>query len=614
MSTSHINTVALPEWLPTIRQLEAAVARRRLSGRTLKTPSGLTLRLYNYSKETQFQRDWDAVTSCARGLVICLETGEVIAAPLSKFFNLGEQVSPGVVAVAGTGEFSAYVKMDGSLGIGYRSGDVLRWATRGSFESTQSAVAQAMWQEKYRQHEHLFFGKWRHITPMAEIIHPDTRVVVRYNYQDLVLIAARNRETGEDMPYEFLAQMAAETGMPLVERLDSDDLDAILRRVAELDDNSEGFVINWGGYRVKVKGEEYKRLHRLLSGITPATIAESWFEGGALELLAAMPEEFREESEATFAKLDGMAVELLDKVDDALAQAPAGLDQKGFAQWSRQEFGDLQAHMFERRKFTTIPGYTRKVAVETLTTAMAAGKLSAFGTAPEADFIAALDRFAVDLSDFVWDSTRTREDCNRLSSMVSQLPKSVRGVLSSAVEGLQPGLIAERVRQFVARTPECAGLDVTAMFLAAPEPDSPAERHYEWVNAYPGVLRSLLDRFRACGRRQTATSYARKLVAEALRTGCLTETLAHFRDKIDSTPNGTTVTAQFEAMADRLLLLWEALPHGQGAKQLLDAASSHDQREVAQALVMAAWRPHREKVMEAYIEENGSASTFDPDA
>lgn len=86
------------------------------------------------------------------------------------------------------------------------------------------------------------------------------------------------------MPYEFLAEMAAETGMPLVERLESNDLDAILPVVAELDDNSEGFVLNWGGYRVKVKGEEYKRLHRLFSGITPASIAESWFEGGALEL------------------------------------------------------------------------------------------------------------------------------------------------------------------------------------------------------------------------------------------------------------------------------------------------------------------------------------------
>jgi hypothetical protein len=458
------------------------------------------------------------------------------------------------------------------------------------------------------------FGKWRHITPMAEIIHPDTRVVVRYNYRNLVLIAARNRETGADMPYGFLEEMAAETGMPLVERLESRDLDAILRRVAELDDNSEGFVINWDGYRVKVKGEEYKRLHRLLSGITPATIAESWFEGGALEMISAMPEEFREESERALAELDSRTVKLVTAVDAALASTPANVDQKAFSNWSRQAFPDLQAHMFERRKFAVIPGYTRKVAVETLTTAMAAGKLCAFATPSEANFVGDLDQFAMDLADFIWESTRTRQDCNRLQSLVSQLPKSVRGVLSAAVEGMQPALIAERVRQFVARTPECAGLDVTAMFLAAPEPDSPTERHHEWVNEYPGVLRSSLDRYRACGRRQTAVSYARKLVAEALRTGCLTDTLAHFRDKIATTPYGTTVTAQFEAMADRLLLLWNALPHGEGPQQLLDAASAHDQRDVALALVMAAWKPHREKVMEAYIVEFGSASTFDPDA
>src|SRR5262249_42150661 len=105
-----------------------------------------------------------------------------------------------------------------------------------------------------------------------------------------------------------------------------------------------------------------------------------------------------------------------------------------------------------------------------------------------------------------------------------------------------------------------------------------------------------------------------KLVAESLRTGCLTEVVRVLREKIPEALYGTTVTAQFEAMAGRLLLLWNSLPHNEGAKQLLDAASAHDERQVALSLVMAAWKLHRESVMEAYIAENGSLSNFDPDA
>src|SRR5262249_23441430 len=158
--------------------------------------------------------------------------------------------------------------------------------------------------EKYKQHEHLFFGEWAHITPVIEIIHPVTRVVVRYKYQDLPLIAARDRFTGKTLPHDFLQEVGARTGMPVVERIPSTDMEALLRRVEELDDNHEGFVLLWitengEAYRVKCKGEQYKRLHRILSDVTPRVVAEHWLDGTSEELVREMPEEFRLETEQT---------------------------------------------------------------------------------------------------------------------------------------------------------------------------------------------------------------------------------------------------------------------------------------------------------------------------
>ncbi len=58
-------------------------------------------------------------------------------------------------------------------------------------------------------------------TLVAEIIHPETRVVCRYDFEDLVLIAARNRFTGEDLSFAELSAIGEQLGMRVVERIEA---------------------------------------------------------------------------------------------------------------------------------------------------------------------------------------------------------------------------------------------------------------------------------------------------------------------------------------------------------------------------------------------------------
>nr|UXE44339.1 hypothetical protein Hi04_10k_c2089_00067 [uncultured bacterium] len=336
--------------LPTLAQFEQVARERWIYSNEIRTADNRTYRLFNYAKQTQYERVWNEVTTVSRGLIVCVETGEIVAAPMAKFYNLGETIGPDNVAGVKPGRFEAFVKLDGSLGIGYRLDGRFRWATRGSFTSPQSAVAQKMWDERYAQHDVLMHTEFDHITPSVEIIHPETRVVCRYDYQDLVLISARNRFTGEDISYAELVRIGARLGMRVVERIDGDDVDALQARAQTLHSDEEGYVLKWAdGYRVKVKGEAYKRVHRLLAGISAKQIAIDWNDGQVAEVLRNLPEEYRGETEEMVRQLDEDLAELVCLTESLYEQGRSAPDQKAYALWVKAQEPRLSPILFLRR-------------------------------------------------------------------------------------------------------------------------------------------------------------------------------------------------------------------------------------------------------------------------
>jgi len=59
-----------------------------------QTHPELPLTIWNYSQTTQYEGKWDEVTLMCRGLVTYNETGEIVARPFKKFFNLEENKQP----------------------------------------------------------------------------------------------------------------------------------------------------------------------------------------------------------------------------------------------------------------------------------------------------------------------------------------------------------------------------------------------------------------------------------------------------------------------------------------------------------------------------------------
>lgn len=255
----------------------------------------LPLTLYNYTEKCTFGRQWDSYTKACRGLILH-DDGMVIARPFDKFFNMSELPASEARAYSNM-PFECYDKLDGSLGIIWNY--MGRWyvSTRGSFVSVQAVKAQEMLATQYRNHElnPLY-------TYMTEIIYPENRVVLDYGTEEkLVFLGARHTWSGEPRtPMREVFPMAKSfPGMTW------DDLTLAQRTNSW--SSGEGWVLVFeDGNRVKMKTDDYLRVHRLRFAAGPKHVWEQMLEGTFEESIKALPEEFREESETYYQQFTAM--------------------------------------------------------------------------------------------------------------------------------------------------------------------------------------------------------------------------------------------------------------------------------------------------------------------
>lgn len=236
--------------------------------------------IYNYTAKTQYERYWTEDTMMCRGLILDSQ-GQIIARSFPKFFNLDEyQVFYGKSLPRET--FEVYEKLDGSLGILYQHQGIKAIATRGRFDSIQATAANQILRKKYNQVK--FDVRY---TYLFEIILPENRIVVDYqSVRDLFLLAIIDTESGKEIPVRH------DLGFPLPNKYqevsDLSKLDTLQEK------DKEGFVVAFkSGLRLKVKFDEYVRLHRLITGLSPKQIWEFLRQGKNIdELLELVPDEF----------------------------------------------------------------------------------------------------------------------------------------------------------------------------------------------------------------------------------------------------------------------------------------------------------------------------------
>ena len=285
----------------------------------------LPLSIYNYSRECQYNSQWDDITLNCRGLVLDNE-GNVVAKPFPKFFNYEEHKPEDIPNES----FEVYEKMDGSLGIVFYYEEELsderryniwfnnnyvtgmerlfdpnklpdfddpyyeptpkikgEWhiATRGSFTSEQAIKGKELL-EKYPLDK-----LDKNNTYLFEILFKENRIVVDYgDYEGLVLLGAYNCNTSVEIERCELEKL---DGFDVVKLYKTwgEDWETLKKEISK---DNEGYVIRFsGGMRMKIKGEEYVRLHKILTNFSTKDIWELLRNNEQLEpFLERVPDEF----------------------------------------------------------------------------------------------------------------------------------------------------------------------------------------------------------------------------------------------------------------------------------------------------------------------------------
>lgn len=242
---------------------------------SLKVHRDYPLAVLNYTPMAQFDPKliWGNEMNLSRGLVYCTDTMEVVARPFAKFWNISDERHPETMPENLPNEVPLFLeKLDGSMGTLFEWDGLNHVATRGSFHSDQ-----AEWATKWLRARYSRLKLPKEYTLVSEIIYPENKIVVNYDFSGLVILGAVNIETGKERSRSEVKEYCRAQGLELVKEYKK----TLTETLQENEKNREGYVLTYPstGLKVKVKFEEYCRLHKILTGLNVRSVWELLRDG-----------------------------------------------------------------------------------------------------------------------------------------------------------------------------------------------------------------------------------------------------------------------------------------------------------------------------------------------
>jgi RNA ligase len=275
---------------------------------------------FKYTTNTVYSEDWDNVSLHARGIVFDYATGEVLARPFDKFFNLGEMINVEtgeLKPIAGyvkqhlgfdnlSGDykhqkFRVMDKLDGSLGIAFWTGTDWYVKTAGSFESDQAKWANE-WFDMIIDPSVLDKSK----TYLFEIIYDEDKHPIEYDFEGLVLLGIVDTQSGIEEPLSEILRVAKELNIRHAEVLEFTDFDEVVKYAKNLPKTKEGVVITFeNGFKLKVKGDEFLQLQKIFHYLNENVIYENLKWGTIFDY-----------TELEYAYTDGFIMDIPEELED----------------------------------------------------------------------------------------------------------------------------------------------------------------------------------------------------------------------------------------------------------------------------------------------------------
>lgn len=286
--------------------------------------------ILKYTDRCTDDQAWNEITRQCRGLILNAETGEVVALPMEKFFNIGEMPETQPDRLPNE-PFTVFEKVDGSLLIGYRNSQgELSLSSSGSFDTPESRLGNQLLRQIARRNEIP-----SELTPLFELLSPRFKEVVNYGQkEELVLLSLINRQTGEESAWSQVEVWAEKLGVRTPKVYEFNSLDELMTKAKTLPVDLEGFVIRFqSGLRVKLKGKGYLEQLKINRGINYKKIFAAVVSGTLDSYLVPVPEELRPHIQNVADEIVSHTMAYEQAAREIFTQAPKDLDKKGFWAW-----------------------------------------------------------------------------------------------------------------------------------------------------------------------------------------------------------------------------------------------------------------------------------------
>lgn len=235
-----------------------------------------------------------------RGIIIDIIEEKLVNVPFRKFFNIDENEDTSMKNVLERAKhakiFEVTDKMDGSMiSASYYENEIVIGASGCNHPDYSEEVRNAYAYVSAHPEYQTLIKDFEDKTCIFESIFPkkDPHIVV-YENPGLYLTGIRDNETGKEYTYEKVLKIADEYKIPSTIKFNK-TLDEILNELdAKKAAEAEGFVLNIDGLKVKVKYNDYVKIHRAtIEGGRMNSVIKALADGTFDDLYSKIPDAFK---------------------------------------------------------------------------------------------------------------------------------------------------------------------------------------------------------------------------------------------------------------------------------------------------------------------------------
>lgn len=274
-------------------------------------------------------------------------TGEIIARPYHKFFNVGERDETLLPKIDLTQSHNIIEKLDGSMIHPMMVNGVIRWCTKMGITDTamQAEEFVAVRPDYHSMAMHFLANDF---TPIFEWCSNKNRIVLDYPEDQLVLTAIRHMGNGQYYPYVSLVAAAKVWGIPVVGRVNK-----TMEEIAALE-NTEGIVIRFeNGHMLKMKSEWYVLRHKSKDAIMrEKNVLEYILTEKVDDVLPFLTEEDAEKLVEFQRQVSVQIITLVDQLEREFN------DMQAAAKGNRRVFAEMNQGPYKQILFKALDGHS----------------------------------------------------------------------------------------------------------------------------------------------------------------------------------------------------------------------------------------------------------------